>query len=61
MTDTSITISVLNPNNEAKTAKLSYVNPLATKADLIDFAQDYVGLTDNTYISTSRTDTVKLD
>lgn len=61
MTDTSITISLLSPSNKALTENITYVNNAATDADLVQFAKDYVGLTDNTYVSVKRTTTVKLD
>lgn len=61
MTDTSITISLLSPDNKALTEKVTYVNNAATDADLVQFAKDYVDLTDNTYVSVLRTTTVKID
>lgn len=61
MTDTYITISLLSPDNEALTEKLTYVNPNALNADLVQFAKDYVGLTENTYVGCSKTVTTKLD
>lgn len=52
-----LTITFEDTEGEKKTAKVSYINPTATNAQLKEMAQRIVMLTTNTYISCSRTTT----
>lgn len=60
-TDTTLALSYLDPNNVAGKKSITYANPAASNADLVNFNKALVGLTDNTYVSTTRIDTMKLD
>lgn len=61
MTDTTLTVSYLDPNNNATQKSITYANPAAANADLVNFNKALIGLTNNTYVSTTRVDKIKLD
>lgn len=55
MAKTSITIETRDQSDKKQTTKISYVNPTATNQQLVQFAQQLNALTDDTYISTTKT------
>lgn len=61
MTDTSLALAYLDPDNNAAQKSITYANPAASNADLINFNKALVGLTENTYVNTTRIDKIKLD
>ncbi len=61
MTDTTLTVSYLDPSNKATQKSITYANPAAANVDLVNFTKACINLTDNTYVSTMRIDKVKLD
>lgn len=61
MTDTSVIISFLDTNNNGKTRSIKNINPSANPNKIVSWAKSMVGITDNTYVSTSIIHKVKLD
>ena len=61
MTDTSVIIAYLTPDLKGKNRSVTHINNNVSGADAIQFARNYVDLTDNTYISTTVVTRVKLD
>lgn len=61
MTDTTLTVAYLDPDNKAGQKSITYANPAAANTDLVNFAKGCFNLTDNTYVSTTRVDKIKLD
>ncbi len=61
MTDTTLTVSYLDPANKAAQKSIAYANPAAANADLVNFTKACFNLTENTYIGTERIDKIKLD
>ena len=60
-TDTTLALSYLDPSNKALQKSITYANPEASNSDLVNFNKALIGLTDNTYVSTTRIDRMKLD
>ena len=60
-TDTTLTVSYLDPSNNTAQKSITYANPAAANADLVNFNKALIGLTNNTYVSTTRVDKIKLD
>lgn len=60
-TDTTLALSYLDPTNKAVQKSITYANPSAANADLVNFNKALVNLTNNTYVSTTRIDRIKLD
>lgn len=61
MTDTSVIIAYLTPSMESKNRSVTHINNNISGADAVQFAKNYVDLTDNTYVSTTVVKRVKLD
>lgn len=61
MTDTTLALAYLDPDNKAGQKSITYANPAASNTDLVNFNKGLIGLTDNTYVSTTRIDKIKLD
>ena len=61
MTDTTVTVSYLDPSSKAAQKSITYANPAASNADLVNFNKKLINLTQNTYVSTTRIDKIKLD
>lgn len=61
MTDTTLALAYLDPDNKEAQKSITYANPVAANADLVNFNKALVGLTDNTYVGTTRIDKIKLD
>lgn len=55
-----IKINMLDTNNEPITKSIQNVNPNATDEDILDFSDEYVGLTTNTHVTTEKIDTTVL-
>ena len=54
MLKVSIQITSTTPADKKVTDKISYVNPQATNAQLTEFAQMLLALSDNTYMATTK-------
>jgi len=50
----SIQIASKDTNNKTVTDKISYVNPQATDAQLVEFAQALIALTTDNYAGTTK-------
>ena len=61
MTDTTLTVAYLDPSNKEAQKSISYANPAAANADLVNFTKGCFDLTENTYVGTTRVDKIKLD
>lgn len=55
-----IKINMLDTNNEPITKSIQNVNPNVTDEDILDFSDEYVGLTTNTHVTTEKIDTTVL-
>lgn len=60
-TDTALAVAYLDPDNIPGKKTITYANPAASNSDLVNFNKGLFSLTDNTYVSTTRIDTMKLD
>lgn len=54
MVKVSISITARDNDDKKVTDKIAYVNPDATDAQLVEFAQMLVAMTDNTYHATTK-------
>lgn len=54
MLKVSIQITSTTPADKKVTDKIAYVNPQATNAQLTEFAQMLLSLSDNTYMATTK-------
>lgn len=60
-TDTTLSVSYLDPNNNASQKSITYANPTASNSDLVNFVKASFNLTNNTYVGTTRIDKQKID
>ena len=59
-TTTSINITTIR-DNEKKQKSITYINPLTSSQELIDFAQSIVAVTNDSYDKTTRIDRIDCD
>ena len=59
-TTTSINITTIR-DNEKKQKSITYINPLTSSQELIDFAQSIVAVTNDSYDKTTRIDKIDCD
>lgn len=61
MTDTSVIVAFLDPNNKSYSRSIKNINPIAAPDKIILWTKALIQATENTYVSTTLINRVPLD